>query len=147
MSNRIGRVAREFREFAVKGNAVDLAVGIIIGGAFGKVVSSLVADIIMPPIAMLLGKMDFRNYFLTLSGSHYDSLADAQKAGAPTLNYGSFLQNLVDFLIVAWAVFMLVQGINALRRHGEAEKPPAPPPVEPEEVKLLREIRDSLKAR
>jgi large conductance mechanosensitive channel len=135
----------EFREFAVKGNAVDLAVGVIIGAAFGKIVSSLVDDVIMPPIGTLLGGVDFKENFFTLSGGHYATLAEAKKAGAATLNYGNFLQSVVDFLIVAFVVFLLVKSINALkRRHAHAAA--APPAAAPsEDVLLLREIRDALK--
>jgi large conductance mechanosensitive channel len=115
---------KEFREFAIKGNAVDLAVGVIIGAAFGKIVSSLVADIVMPPIGMLLGKVDFSNLFLNLTGTHYNSLKEAKDAGAATLNYGVFLNNVLDFLIVAFSVFLIVRQINRLR--GPA---PAPPPA------------------
>lgn len=137
-------LVKEFREFAVKGNAVDLAVGIIIGGAFGKIVSSLVNDVIMPPIGRLLGNVDFTGLFINLSGTAYQSLAEAQKAGAPTLNYGNFIQTVIDFLIVAWAIFLLVKGMNSLRKKEEAK--PAEPPKPSDEVLLLQEIRDSLKA-
>lgn len=133
---------QEFREFAVKGNAVDMAVGIIIGAAFGKIVSSLVKDVIMPPIGLLLGGVDFKGLFLTLGGGTYATLAQAQKAGAPTLNYGTFIQTVVDFLIIAFAIFLMVKGINALRR--KEEKKPEEPPKPSEEVILLREIRDAL---
>ncbi len=133
---------KEFKEFAVKGNAMDMAVGIIIGAAFGKIVSSLVSDVIMPPIGRLMGNVDFSGLFINLGSTAYETLAEAQNAGAPTLNYGNFLQVVVDFLIVAWAVFMIVKGINALKKK-EEEKPAAPP--EPsEDVLLLREIRDAL---
>ncbi len=107
---------REFREFALKGNVVDLAVGVIIGAAFGKITTSLVNDIIMPPIGLLLGKVDFSNLFISLSGEHYASLADAKAAGAPTLNFGLFINTCLDFAIVAFAVFLLVREINAARR-------------------------------
>ena len=134
---------QEFKEFAVKGNAVDLAVGVIIGAAFGKIVSSLVDDVIMPPVGRVLGGVDFMENFVTLSGGHYATLAEAKKAGAATLNYGNFLQSVVDFLIVAFVVFLLIKVINGLkRRHAEA---PAAPAAPPEEVVLLREIRDALK--
>ena len=133
---------KEFKEFAVKGNAMDMAVGIIIGAAFGKIVSSLVNDVIMPPIGKVMGNVDFTGLFINLGSTAYESLAEAQKAGAPTLNYGNFLQVVVDFLIVAWAVFMLVKGINSLKKK-EAEKP-AEPPKPSEEVLLLREIRDAM---
>jgi large conductance mechanosensitive channel len=135
---------KEFREFAVKGNAVDMAVGIIVGGAFGKIVSSLVNDVIMPPIGKLLGGVDFSNLFINLGAVHYDTLAKAKEAGAATLNYGSFFQAVVDFVIVAFAIFMMVRAINNLRKKEEAKPAPAPP-APPEDVVLLREIRDSLK--
>ncbi len=134
----------EFREFAVKGNVVDMAVGIIIGGAFGTIVKSLVSDIIMPPIGLLLGGVDFSDLFIVLSGDRdYASLAEATEAGAATLNYGLFINNVVSFLIVAFAVFLLVKVVNQLKRKEEAAAPP--PVAPPEEVILLREIRDSLK--
>jgi large conductance mechanosensitive channel len=113
---------KEFREFAVKGNVIDMAVGIIVGGAFGKITTSLVNDLIMPPIGLLLGRVDFSNLFVNLSGVSYSSLAEAQKAGAATLNYGMFLNNIVNFVIVAFAVFLLVKQVNRLRRQSE----PAP---------------------
>jgi len=111
---------KEFREFAVKGSVLDMAVGIIIGAAFGKIVNSLVEDVIMPPVGLLLGKVDFSSLFVSLNGQHYDSLTAAKQAGAPTLNYGLFLNNILSFLIVAFAVFLLVKGVNRLRRQGEA---------------------------
>lgn len=134
----------EFKEFAVKGNVVDMAVGIIIGGAFGTIVKSLVSDIIMPPIGLLLGGVDFSELFIVLSGEgDYASLAEATEAGAATINYGLFINNVVSFLIVAFAVFLLVKVVNQLKRK---EEEAAPPPVAPpEEVTLLREIRDSLR--
>jgi large conductance mechanosensitive channel len=113
---------KEFREFALKGNVIDLAVGIIIGAAFNKIVQSLVTDIIMPPVGMLLGKMDFSNLFVSLSGTSYPSLAEAKKAGAATLNYGLFINTAVDFTIMAFVVFLLVRQINRLRR----DETPAP---------------------
>jgi len=111
---------KEFKEFALKGNMMDMAVGIIIGAAFGKIVSSLVADVIMPPIGLLLGKMDFSNLFLSLSGQSYESLGAAKAAGAPTLNYGLFINTVIDFMIVAFAIFLMVMQINRLRRKQEA---------------------------
>jgi large conductance mechanosensitive channel len=132
----------EFKEFAVKGNVVDLAVGIIIGGVFGKIVGSLVNDVIMPPIGLLLGKVDFSNLFINLSGKEVTSLADAKKAGLATLNYGLFLNTCIEFLIVAFAVFLLVKQINRLKK--EAPAAPAAPPAD---VQLLGEIRDLLAAR
>jgi large conductance mechanosensitive channel len=131
------KMIQEFREFAARGNVVDMAVGIIIGGAFGKIVSSLVADVIMPPIGLLLGGVDFGSLVITLR-------AASEGVAAVTLNYGSFLQAIVDFLIVAWAVFLLVRGVNAMRRKEEVK--PAAPPEPPADVKLLGEIRDLLKA-
>ena len=136
---------KEFKEFAVKGNVVDMAVGVIIGAAFGKIVDSLVKDLVMPPIGLLLGKVDFSNLFVVLKhGAQpgpYLTVDAAQKAGAVTFNYGLFINTMISFLIVAFVVFLLVRAINRLKREEEA-KPPAAPP---EEVMLLREIRDSLK--
>jgi large conductance mechanosensitive channel len=117
-------VVKEFREFAMKGSVVDLAVGVIIGGAFGKIVDSFVKDVIMPPIGMLTGGIDFTNKFLTLKGPHLPTLAEAQAAGAVTLNYGAFLNAVVSFLIVAMAIFIFVKRINAFRHTEEAA--PAP---------------------
>ena len=128
---------KEFKEFAVKGNVVDMAVGIIIGAAFGKIVSSLVADVVMPPIGLLLSGVDFSDLAITLK-------AAAEGAPAVVISYGKFLQTAVDFLLVASAVFLLVKGINALRRQAEA---PAPPPAPSNEAVLLTEIRDLLKQR
>lgn len=132
--------AKEFKEFAVRGNVVDMAVGIIIGGAFGKIVSSLVADIIMPPIGLAIGGVDFSDLAVTLK-------AETEEAPAVLLRYGEFLQLSLNFLIVAFAVFLLVKGINYLRRK-EAEAPaPAAPPAPTKEELLLTEIRDLLKAK
>jgi large conductance mechanosensitive channel len=140
----------EFKEFAVKGNMLDMAVGIIIGAAFGTIVQSLVNDIIMPPIGMLLGGVDFSDLFLTLSEGAvpgpYATLAAAQEAGAVTINYGVFANAVISFLIVSFSVFLLVRGFNRLRREREAAPPP-PPPGPSAEEKLLVEIRDLLKAR
>jgi len=120
---------KEFKEFAVRGNVVDMAVGIIIGAAFGTIVKSLVSDVIMPPIGLLLGDIDFSNLFIILkegaTAGPYPSLADAQKAGAVTINYGLFVNTIISFLIVAFAVFLLVRSINKLKRQEEAP-PPAP---------------------
>jgi large conductance mechanosensitive channel len=113
---------KEFREFAMRGNVVDLAVGIVIGAAFGKIVTSFVSDILMPPLGLVLGRVDFSNLFLNLSGTHYASLAEAKAAGAATLNYGLFINTILDFVIVAFAVFLLVKQVNRLTR-----KPPEPP--------------------
>ncbi len=141
---------KEFKEFAVKGNVLDMAVGIIIGAAFGTVVKSLVTDVIMPPIGLLLGGVDFSNLFITVrqgtAAGPYETLAAAQEAGAVTINYGVFANEIVSFLIVAFAVFMLVRSFNKLKREEEAAPPPAPPEPSAEE-KLLGEIRDLLKAR
>jgi large conductance mechanosensitive channel len=112
---------KEFKQFALKGNVIDLAVGVIIGGAFGKIVSSLVEDIIMPPIGRLLGHVDFSNLFISLDGKHYATLAAAKAAGAPTLNYGLFLNNIVNFTIVAFSIFLIVQQVNRWTK--EPEKP------------------------
>lgn len=115
---------KEFKEFAMRGSVLDLAVGVIIGAAFGKVVSSLVDDVIMPPIGRLLGHVDFSNLFINLSDTHFATLVDAKKAGAPTLNYGSFLNTIINFLIVAFAVFLLVRSVN---KWLPKPAPPAPP--------------------
>jgi large conductance mechanosensitive channel len=115
---------KEFKEFAMRGNVIDLAVGVIIGAAFGKIVSSLVQDIVMPPIGLLLRGVDFSNLFITLKGSHYDSLQAAKAAGAPTLNYGIFLNNVIDFLIVAFCVFLLVQQVNRWTKKPEPAAAP-----------------------
>lgn len=114
---------KAFKEFAMKGNVLDLAVGFIIGAAFGKIVTSLVSDIVMPPIGLLLGKVDFSSLFLNLSGKSYSSLAEAKAAGAATLNYGIFLNNIVDFLIVAFAVFLLVRMVNRWNKPAPAAAP------------------------
>jgi large conductance mechanosensitive channel len=140
-------LAKEFREFAVKGNAIDMAVGIIIGGAFGKIVSSLVNDVVMPPLGLLLGQVDFTNLFVSLGGEPFETLAAAKEAGAPILAYGSFLQSAIDFLILALVLFMIVRAMNQLRKEDKEEAPAPAPAATPEDVLLLREIRDSLKAR
>ncbi|HLO01911.1 MAG TPA: large conductance mechanosensitive channel protein MscL [Symbiobacteriaceae bacterium] len=117
---------KEFRDFAVKGNILDLAIGVIIGGAFGKVTTSLVNDILMPPIGMIVGRVDFSNLYIPLNGQHYDSLAAAKVAGAPTLNIGLFVNNLLDFTIMAFAVFLVVRQVNALRKRWDRkEKAPS----------------------
>jgi large conductance mechanosensitive channel len=115
---------KEFKEFAMRGNVIDLAVGFIIGAAFGKIVSSLVQDIIMPPIGLVLKKVNFSNLFVALDGNHYDTLADAQKVAAPTLNYGLFINNVIDFLIVAFCVFLLVQQMNRWTKKPEPAAAP-----------------------
>jgi large conductance mechanosensitive channel len=136
---------REFREFAIKGNVVDLAVGVIIGAAFGKIVDSLVGDLIMPLVGALIGKLDFSNLFLVLgqvpAGTPM-TLDALKKTGVPVLAYGNFLTIAVNFLLLAFVIFLMIKQINRLRR----ESPPPPtPPAPPEDVVLLREIRDSLR--
>jgi len=118
-------VLQEFKKFALQGNVLDMAIGIIIGAAFGKIVSSLVADVLMPPIGLLVGKIDFSSLFLNLSGQDYASLVAAKAAGAPTINYGIFLNNVFDFLIVAFVIFLLVKQINRLK----AKEAPAAAPT------------------
>ncbi|NNF13433.1 MAG: large-conductance mechanosensitive channel protein MscL [Gemmatimonadetes bacterium] len=139
---------KEFKEFAVKGNMLDMAVGIIIGAAFGTVVTSLVNDVLMPPVGMLMGGVDFTDLFITLqqgvAPGPYSTLEAAQEAGAVTINYGMFVNSIVSFLIVAFAVFMVVRNFNKMKRQ-EEEAPKAPPAPSAEEV-LLTEIRDALRA-
>ena len=115
---------KEFRDFAARGNVIDLAVGVIIGAAFGKIVTSLVNDLIMPPIGLMLGRVNFKDLFVSLNGTTYASLAEAQAAAAPTLNYGLFLNTILEFLIVAFAVFLMVRQINRLKT--PVPSPPAP---------------------
>lgn len=136
---------KEFKEFALRGNVLDLAIGVIIGAAFGKIVSSLVDDIFMPVIGLFFGKLDFSRLYVPLDGKHYESLEAAKAAGAATLNYGSFVTILIQFFLIAWVVFLMVKGLNALKR-GQEEKKSAPPEPTAEE-KLLGEIRDLLKQR
>lgn len=114
---------KEFKEFAMKGNVVDMAVGIIIGAAFGKIVSSLVSDVIMPPIGRLMGNLDFTNLFVALNGKSYDSLKAAKDAGAPTINYGLFINTVIDFVIVAFVIFLLVKQMNRLKKEAPAAAP------------------------
>ncbi|MBM7332163.1 MAG: large conductance mechanosensitive channel protein MscL [Alcanivorax sp.] len=143
-------IMKEFREFAVRGNVVDMAVGIIIGGAFTTIVKSLVSDVLMPPIGLLLADVDFADLFVVLKGQgSFTTLAEAQAAGAVTLNYGLFINNVISFLIVAWATFLLVRGLNRMKRREEEAAPVSTPPTPeiPEDIILLREIRDSLKPR
>jgi large conductance mechanosensitive channel len=131
---------KEFRDFAIRGNVIDMAVGIIIGAAFGTIVKSLVSDIIMPPIGLLLGNVDFTNLFFTLSGNSYATLAAAKEAGAATINYGVFANSVISFLIVSFAVFLVIKQINRLKKQEEAK-----PAVPPKQEVLLGEIRDLLK--
>ncbi|MCK0510230.1 large conductance mechanosensitive channel protein MscL [Aromatoleum buckelii] len=133
---------REFKEFAMRGNVIDLAVGVIIGAAFGKIVDSLVKDIVMPVVGRLLGGVDFRHLYINLGDQTYETMEAAEKAGAPLVKYGQFINTTIDFLIIALAIFLAIKAINRLKR---SEPPPPPEPVELEEVKLLREIRDALK--
>jgi large conductance mechanosensitive channel len=125
LGKRGGPFLTEFRDFALRGNMLDMAIGIIIGAAFGRVVSSLVSDIIMPPIGLLHGKSDFSNHFINLSGKVYATLAEAKAAGAATINYGIFLNAVFDFLIVAFAVFMVIRQVNRLKREPSVATPPA----------------------
>jgi len=135
--------ATEFKEFAVKGNVMDLAVGVIIGAAFGKIVDSVVNDLIMPLIGKAVGGLDFSNYFIPLAGQTATTLAEAKKAGA-VFAYGNFITVAINFIILAFIIFLMVKQINRLRALTEAPPPPAPAAT-PEDVMLLREIRDSLK--
>ncbi len=134
---------KEFRDFAMRGNVLDMAIGVIIGGAFGKIVSSLVSDVLMPPLGLLMGKVDFSSLFINLSGIPQPSLTAAKAAGAPTINYGVFLQATLDFIIIAFVIFMLVKQVNRFKK----DAPPAPPAGPTNEEKLLMEIRDVLKGR
>jgi large conductance mechanosensitive channel len=136
---------QEFKEFAMRGNVVDLAVGLVIGAAFGAIVNSLVNDIIMPPIGLVMGNVDFSDLFINLSGQEYPSLAAAREAGAPVIAYGAFINVLINFVIVALAIFLVVKAMNRLRR--KQEQAPEETPVPPRQETLLEEIRDILKAR
>ncbi len=118
---------KEFRDFALRGNVVDLAIGVIIGAAFGKIVTSLVNDVLMPPLGLLLGRVDFSNLFINLSAQHYTTLAEAKQAGAATLNYGLFINAIIDFVIVAFAVFLLIRQVNRLTRSQQAPVPTTKP--------------------
>ena len=122
----MGKTLDEFKEFAIKGNVLDMAIGVIIGGAFGKIVSSLLADVLMPPIGLLMGNVDFSSLFVSLNGQSYPSLVAAKAAGAPTLNYGVFLNSILDFVIVAFVIFMVIKQINRLKRQATAPAPAAP---------------------
>lgn len=134
---------QEFKAFAMRGNVVDLAVAVVIGGAFGKIVDSLVKDIVMPVVGSLTGGVDFKNLYLTLGGQVFENLEAAEKAGVPLIKYGLFINSVVNFLIIALAIFVVVKAINSLKRE-EVAAPAAPAPT-PEDIVLLREIRDSLK--
>jgi large conductance mechanosensitive channel len=136
---------KEFKEFAMRGTVIDLAIGIIIGAAFGKIVTSFVNDVIMPPIGLLMGNVDFSNLFVNLSmDSTYATIAEAEAAGAPIIKYGIFINTVIDFVIVAFAIFLVIRALNKLKRKQEAAPPP--PPVPTTEEKLLAEIRDLLRA-
>ena len=134
---------KEFKEFAMRGNVVDMAVGIIIGAAFGKIVTSMVNDVIMPLVGVFMGKVDFSQLYINLSGVEYASLAAAKEAGAATINYGTFINTVLDFTIVAFAIFMVIRAMNKLKK--KEEEKPAEPPKPSAEVELLTEIRDALK--
>ncbi|MFA6312785.1 MAG: large conductance mechanosensitive channel protein MscL [Sterolibacterium sp.] len=143
-------VIQEFKEFAIKGNVVDLAVGVIVGGAFGKIVDSVVGDLIMPIVGRVIGGLDFSNYFVPLKDVPAGvamTLVEVKKAGVPVFAYGSFLTIAINFAILAFIIFMMVKQINRLKREAPAAVAPTPavPPPTPEDVLLLREIRDALK--
>lgn len=142
-------IVKEFKEFAIKGNVIDLAVGVIIGGAFGKIVDSVVADLIMPLVGLVFGKLDFSNLYIALGQiptGTADTLEGLRKAGVPVFAYGHFITVGVNFLILAFIIFMMVKQINRLKRETPVESAPEPTPVAtPEDIVLLREIRDSLR--
>ncbi len=134
---------KEFKEFAMRGSVVDLAVGVIIGAAFGKIVTSLTNDVILPVVGLLLGKVDFSNLFVNLGEGSFATLKEATEAGAPVLKYGVFANSILDFMILAFIIFMMVRAMNKMKK----EAPPAPPPGPTPDQKLLTEIRDALKSR
>lgn len=140
------QMLKEFRDFAVKGNVVDMAVGVIIGGAFGKIVASLVSDVMMPPIGKLIGGADFSSLFLALGPQQFKTIEEAKAAGVATLNYGLFINNVINFVIVAFCVFGVVKTLTMAKKKEAAPPPPAPPAPSRQEV-LLEEIRDLLKKR
>jgi large conductance mechanosensitive channel len=135
---------KEFRDFVLRGNVIDLAIGVIIGAAFGTIVKSLVDDIIMPPIGLLLGGVDFSNLFIALDGSEHASLAAAREAGAPVIAYGAFINTIISFIIVAFAIFITIKQVNKMFMKKKAAPPPA---AKPRQEELLEEIRDALKAK
>ena len=132
----------EFKDFAIKGNVMDMAIGIIIGGAFGKIIASMVNDVLMPIVGLVVGGVDFGSLYYALDGNSYESLAAAEEAGAAMVKYGAFMQNVVDFVIIAFVIFMMVRWINNLKK--KEEEAPSAPPEPSDEAKLLTEIRDSL---
>ena len=134
---------KEFKEFAMRGNVVDLAVGVIIGGAFQKIVDSLVKDMVMPVIGRMIGGVDFKHLYWNLGSAPFENMAAAEKAGAPIVKYGAFINTVIDFTIVALAIFVAIKVMNRMKRAEPAAAPAEPPPT-PEEVLLLREIRDAL---
>ncbi len=143
-------IVKEFQDFAIKGNVVDMAVGVIVGAAFGNIVKSLVDDVMMPPLGLLIGNMDFSNLFLVLKAGAkavgpYNTLAEATQAGATVLKYGLFVNTTINFLIVSFAIFLAVKQINRLKKKEADATPAAAPAPTPEDVLLLREIRDALK--
>ena len=133
---------KEFKEFAMKGNVMDMAVGVIIGGAFGKIVTSLVNDVLMPVISLATGGIDFTDLFVNLGEGNYTTLAAAKEAGAAVLAYGQFIQNIIDFLIIAFCIFLMIKGMNKLKKK---EEPAPEAPKGPSQEELLAEIRDLLK--
>ncbi len=142
----MGSFIKEFKEFATRGNVMDMAVGVIIGGAFGKIVTSLVNDVLMPVIGKATGGIDFTNLYVNLTNDEtYATLHAAQEAGVSTLSYGQFIQNIIDFLIIAFCIFLMIKAINKLTKKKEEAPAPAPAPEPSAEEKLLTEIRDLLK--
>lgn len=137
---------QNFKKFAMRGNAMDLAVGVVVGGAFGKIVTSLVNDVLLPPLGLVLGRVDFSNLFLVLGPDSYATLAEAKKAGVPILAYGSFLSSILDFVIIAFSIFLMLQWLAKLRLLPSQETPPEEPPPNRSE-KLLEEIRNELRGR
>ena len=140
----MGNFVKEFKEFAVKGNAIDMAVGVIIGGAFGKIVTSLVSDVLMPVIGKLTGGISFTDLFINLGDGNYQTLAAAQEAGAAVLAYGQFIQNIIDFIIIAFCIFLMIKAMNKMKKK---EEPAPEAPKGPTQEELLAEIRDLLKTK
>jgi large conductance mechanosensitive channel len=136
-------IVKEFKEFAIKGNVVDMAIGLVIGVAFKAIVTSLVKDIVMPPVGKMLGGVDFSKLFINLSDTVYLSLAEATKAGAPIIRYGTFIQTIIDFIIISFVIFLTVKFMNKMKKE-ELETVEEKPAVIPEDILLLREIRDQL---